>query len=73
MRPTVLPTPQSAADLTRQYQEDSPQIRMMEQDFAKERDKLNRAAQRQMDSLGRPASEPSFGPGPSSPTPPVQP
>lgn len=48
MRPTILPTPQSAADLTKEYQEDSPQIRMMEDDFRKERERLNRKAQRQM-------------------------
>jgi general secretion pathway protein D len=48
MRPTILPTPQSAADLTNEYQEDSPQIRMMEDDFRKERERLNRKAQRQM-------------------------
>ncbi|MFM7214908.1 MAG: secretin N-terminal domain-containing protein [Verrucomicrobiota bacterium] len=48
MRPTILPTPQAAADLTTEYQEDSPQIRMMEQDFRKERERLNRKAQRQM-------------------------
>ena len=48
MRPTILPTPQAAADLTKEYQEDSPQIRMMEDDFRKERERLNRKAQRQM-------------------------
>ncbi len=63
MRPTILPTPQSAADLTTEYQEDSPQIRMMEQDFRKERERLNRKAQRQMkekpgDSNARSVVEP---------------
>ena len=48
MRPTILPTPKEAAELTKEYQEDSPQIRMMESDFRKERERLNRKAQRQM-------------------------
>ncbi|MBM3902573.1 MAG: hypothetical protein FJ379_10880 [Verrucomicrobia bacterium] len=63
MRPTILPTPQAAADLTTEYQEDSPQVRMMEQDFRKERERLNRKAQRQMnekpgDSNARSVVEP---------------
>ncbi|MBN9693180.1 MAG: hypothetical protein J0M24_23300 [Verrucomicrobia bacterium] len=48
MRPTVLPTPQDAAELTKDYQQDSPQIRMLEEDFRKERDRLNRKAERHM-------------------------
>ncbi len=48
MRPTVLPTPQDAANLTQQYQDDSPQIRMLEQDFRRERERLNDKAERQM-------------------------
>jgi len=53
MRPTVLPTTQAAVEITRQYQQDSPQIRMLEADFKNERDKLNRRAQRELESLGR--------------------
>lgn len=49
MRPTVLPTPQDAAELTRDYQQDSPQIRMLEEDFRKERERLNKKAERQME------------------------
>lgn len=49
MRPTILPTPQDASTLTREYQEDSPQIRMLEQDFRKERDRLNKKAEDQME------------------------
>ncbi len=49
MRPTVLPTPQEAANLTRQYQQDSPQIRMMEEDFRKERERLNEKAEEQLE------------------------
>jgi general secretion pathway protein D len=48
MRPTVLPTPQDAAELTKDYQQDSPQIRMLEEDFRQERERLNRKAERQM-------------------------
>lgn len=48
MRPTVLPTPQDAANLTQQYQEDSPQIRMLEQDFRRERERLNDKAEQHM-------------------------
>ncbi|MCW5558839.1 MAG: hypothetical protein KIT22_13555 [Verrucomicrobiae bacterium] len=66
MRPTVLPTTQSAVEITRQYQEDSPQIRMMEADFVKEREKLNRKAQRKLDSLGRPIGSPASSPADSS-------
>ena len=48
MRPTILATPQDAAQLTREYQQDSPQIRMMEEDFRKERERLNKKAERSM-------------------------
>ena len=70
MRPTVLPNPQSAAELTKQYQQDSPQIRMLEADFRKERDKLNRAAEKHLDSIGEtPSNSPlSQDPSPGAPT-----
>ncbi|HAB19052.1 MAG TPA: secretin N-terminal domain-containing protein [Verrucomicrobiota bacterium] len=46
MQPTVLKTPEAAANLTKQYQQESPQIRMMEQDFREERERLNKAARK---------------------------
>ena len=56
MSPTVLPTPQSASELSNELKQGSPQIRMMEQDFSKERAKLNKKASRQVDA-DQPASQ----------------
>jgi len=61
MRPTVLPTPQDASDLTREYQQDSPQIRMLEEDFRKERQRLNQKAERHLkqDHANEPQDSPT--------------